>query len=251
MSGALAIFVKTPGRSALKTRLAAVLGREYAETWYGLAAAAVASVAVRACVQHGIEAYWAVAETNAEKDWSGLPTIAQGDGGLGERMARVHAQLVARHGFALLVGADAPQLSAEALAQAAQWLGGRMEIRTHWSLPARLVFGPATDGGFWLFGANRVIADEAWTGVQYSGPDTRSQLQLAMRAVGTWRTLPELTDVDCAEDVDVVRRALHALPDPTREQRALAHWMDANIDASTIREKDRHASGARVWRADH
>src|SRR5690606_525788 len=58
MSGALAIFVKTPGWSALKTRLAAGTGDAYAERWYRLAADAVASVAIRARAQHGLTAYW-------------------------------------------------------------------------------------------------------------------------------------------------------------------------------------------------
>ncbi|MEO7062547.1 MAG: DUF2064 domain-containing protein [Dokdonella sp.] len=251
MSGALAIFVKTPSRSALKTRLAATLGREYADTWYGLAAAAVASVVLRACAQQGVTPYWAVAEPNAESSWSGLATIAQGDGGLGERMARVHAQLVARHGYALLIGADAPQLRADALVEAAEWLGSETAGPDANPLPARLVLGPATDGGFWLFGANLVIADEAWTCVKYSQADTALQFQRAMQPFGVWRMLGELTDVDHVEDLHALRWALDELPDPTPEQCALMDWMDANIDAPTILEKDRRGCALRQSRADH
>lgn len=251
MTGALAIFVKTPGRSALKTRLAAAVGRDHAEQWYRLAAAAVASVAMRACAGHGITAYWAVAEANAESDWSGLPTIAQGEGGLGERMARVHAQLAARHDYAVLIGADAPQLRAETLREAAQWLGAVM-TRTHGErLPARLTLGPASDGGFWLFGANRVIADEAWIRVRYSQPDTGLQFQRAMQPFGAWRMLGELTDVDHVEDLGALRWALDELPDPTPEQRALMHWMDATIEVSNHRVSERQRRAAGVSGADH
>lgn len=251
MTGALAIFVKTPGRSALKTRLAVALGREFAERWYWLAAQAVASVARRAAAHRGITTYWAVAEAQAEKDWSGFSSIAQGCGGLGARMARVHAQLVARHGFALLIGADAPQLSAEALAEAAHWLGGGTKRPDSDPLPARLVLGPAADGGFWLFGANRIIADRAWTGVRYSRADTCRQFRRAMQTFGACRMLGELTDVDHADDLDTLRRALDELRDPTPEQCALMQWMDASIEASTIRGDDRQRCAIRVSEVDH
>ena len=92
MSG-VAIFVKTPGHSPVKTRLAADRGQAWTEAWYRRAAAAVAAVA-RATIA---TSYWAVAEPEAIATgaWPDLPAIAQGDGGLGSRMARVHAELVA------------------------------------------------------------------------------------------------------------------------------------------------------------
>lgn len=219
MSGALAIFVKTPGWSALKTRLAAGTGEVYAERWYRLAADAVASVAIRARTQHGLAAYWAVAEPGAESAWADLPTIAQGEGDLGTRMACVHAGLIERHGFAMLIGADAPQLSADALGVAARWLGAAG------ALEPRQVLGPATDGGFWLFGSNRVIPLQAWTRVPYSRADTARRFRQSMQHHGRWRMLAPLTDVDRAADLKPVQQALASLSAPTAGQRALAQWM--------------------------
>lgn len=227
MSGALAIFVKTPGRSALKTRLAAVTGEDYAQRWYALAADAVASVAVRAREAHGITPHWAVAEAGAEADWSGLSTIAQGEGDLGTRMARVHGQLVARHGFAILLGADTPQLTVEALGTAARWLAGRDEAMAPHGQPDALpkcVLGPATDGGFWLFGSNRAVALNAWTRVHYSQSDTADRFRQSM-GPGRWKNLQPLTDVDRFDDLKPAQRALDALVDPTIAQRTLAQWM--------------------------
>lgn len=216
MSGALAIFVKTPGHSPVKSRLAAGRGERYAMDWYRQAAAAVASVARVAQARYGVAAYWAVAESGALEAWPGLPAIAQGEGGLGARMAQVHAQLVARHGFGLLLGADAPQLSAALLGEAVDWL----------SAPSpRLLLGPAHDGGFWLFGGNTVPALQAWSAVRYSAADTARDLQRSMQGVGDWLTLATLTDADRASDLATVQQALHALPEPTAEQRALARWM--------------------------
>lgn len=216
MSGAIAIFVKTPGHSAVKSRLAGECGERHAHDWYRQAAAAVASVARRAQARHGVTAYWAVAESAAFDAWPGLPVIAQGEGDLGTRMAQVHGQLVARHGFGLLLGADAPQLTAELLGEAIDWL----------SAPSpRLALGPAEDGGFWLFGGNVVPALPAWTSVRYSAANTARDLRHSMQGVGEWMNLATLTDADHASDLRSVQNALHALPDPTSEQCVLAARM--------------------------
>ncbi len=223
MTGALAIFVKTPGRSPLKTRLAADCSERYATEWYRRAAAAVASVALEAQRRYDIRAYWAVAEPDAGDAWPDLPSIAQGDGGLGTRMARVHAGLVASHGFGLLLGADAPQITADLVGEAVEWLTGD-------GLPGprpRLALGPASDGGFWLFGSNVAPPFPAWTSIAYSTAATAADLRRVMHDLGEWRTLATLTDVDTAADLPTLRRALQELPAPTPEQRALARWMRA------------------------
>jgi hypothetical protein len=219
MSGAVAIFVKTIGHSVVKSRLAAECGAGFAQEFHSLAAAAVASVALRAQAMHGLSPYWAVAEPEALSQWHGMPVIAQVPGGLGERMAQVQAQLVAHHGLGLLVGADSPQLSVALLEQARRWLD---------AAPARLALGPAHDGGFWLFGANLAPAPELWNAVPYSVPDTARALRECMGGLGQWSTLPTLTDADHASDLPEVLRALQALPDATEEQRALAGWLRRN-----------------------
>lgn len=214
MSGALAIFVRTPGEAPVKTRLTAGCGERYALEWYRLAAAAVASVARVAQARYGVHCYWAVDGT--ADAWSEFPAIAQGQGGLGERMARVHAELVDRHGFGLLLGADTPQLNVELLAEAARWLTAPV---------SRLALGPAADGGFWLFGGNVVLPTRAWTTVRYSEADTARELMRSMNGLGEWGTLKTLSDADVADDLAAVLEALEQLTDPTTEQRMLARWM--------------------------
>lgn len=218
MSGAIAIFVKTPGCSPVKTRLAAECGADYVEGWYRRAAAAVAAVARTAQTRFGASAYWAVAEPEAlaRGMWAGLPSIAQGEGGLGERMARVHAQLVAHHGAAVLLGADAPQVAVDAVGEALHWID---------DASPRLVIGPAHDGGFWLFGGNVAPPLQAWTAVRYSAPDTAQAFRTSLAGHGEWRTLATLSDTDHRADLARVLDALRALPDPLPEQRALADWM--------------------------
>ncbi|NGP52994.1 DUF2064 domain-containing protein [Thioalkalivibrio sp. XN8] len=212
MSCAAAIFVKTPGLSPLKTRLAAGIGVPAATDWYRLAARATAAVLAQL---PGLAGYWAVAEPGVEAAaaWPGLPRVPQGPGTLGERMGRVHTTLAERHGSAFLLGADAPQLDPDVLARAVEWLAG----------PApRLVLGPARDGGFWLLGANRVLPPAAWTAAPCGRPDTAAGFRAAMSGSGAWLELPSLTDVDAAGDLAPMLAELAALDRPLPEQRALA-----------------------------
>lgn len=212
MSCGAAIFVKTPGLSPLKTRLAAGIGAPAATDWYRLAARATAAVLAEVPTLTG---YWAVAEQGPEPlaAWRRLPHLPQGAGDLGVRMGRVHTALARRHGGGLLLGADTPQLDPRLLARAAEWLAD----------PApRLVMGPARDGGFWLLGANRVLPTSAWTATPCGRPDTAAGFRAAMAACGDWLELPGLTDVDVAADLAPMLAELAALDRLLPEQQALA-----------------------------
>jgi glycosyltransferase A (GT-A) superfamily protein (DUF2064 family) len=220
-NGAIAIFVKTPGHSAVKTRLAATRGAAFARAWHVRAAAAVAEVAASAMGALRATAYWAVAEAAALTDgsWTGLPLIGQGEGGLGARMGRVHATLVGRHGHAILLGADAPQLAAGAVRDALAWCGAP---------EPRQALGPADDGGFWSYAGNRAAPLAAWESVAYSRPDTAERFRAAFAPYGAWRELPRLTDVDTDGDLVAMRRELAALEAPLPAQSALADWLDCH-----------------------
>lgn len=214
----LAIFVKTPSLSPVKTRLWPHIGQRCAEAFHLASAEAVASVVQRAQRQGSLQSHWAVAETAAMDGdiWVDLPCMYQGDGGLGHRMRHVHAELLRNHGAALLVGADAPQLNACSLLRAAEWLQ---------SAQARLVLGRAQDGGFWLFGSNRSVPDTAWTSVQYSAPDTAREFLARVAAHGTCLELEVLNDVDHFHDFQSTCDQLDALDSPTEAQQRLRAWM--------------------------
>lgn len=211
----VAIFVKTPSLSPVKTRLWPGIGRRWAEALYLLSAEAVASVAQRAA---GVQPYWAVAEAAAlhSDAWIDLPHLPQGEGSLGERMAHIYRLLRKRHLAALLIGADAPQLTATSLSKAADWLS---------CVESRLVLGRAQDGGFWLFGGNCPLSDGAWTSVRYSAPDTAAAFVRAMHTGGCWLELESLRDIDTAGDLPHAMASLAALEAPTAAQLRLAQWL--------------------------
>jgi uncharacterized protein len=206
------------GRQALDQRAVHCRGRAFAEQWHLRAAQACASVAAELAERSGISAYWAVAETQAMQHplWSALPCLVQGDGGLGMRMAQVHTVLVERHGYGMLIGADSPQLSMVPLLRAHDWLQA--------SEP-RCVLGPAHDGGFWLFGGNRVVPEAVWQGVRYGSSDTGRDFQAAIAPHGECLPLDSLRDVDREDDLAPVLDSLCALPHPTMAQQALAEWL--------------------------
>jgi uncharacterized protein len=237
MSGAIAIFVKTPGLSPVKTRLQRVRGAAFAEHWHRLAALATASVVADAARRGGLHAYWAVAESAALDHplWVGLPRVLQGEGDLGERMARVHDLLVTRHGFGILLGADAPQLQADCVLQAATWLRDDTP---------RCATAFAEDGGFWLHGGNRSVPLAEWAGVAYGRPDTGCAFHRVMARHGECLELPALRDVDEDEDLLPVRDALRALAAPTAAQLELLCWLDTVLPEATMSPCARVAAGS-------
>ena len=211
----IAIFVKTPGLSPTKTRLAKTIGQAKAEVWHRLSAQAVGEVALKADIG---PVYFAVAEKEgmAHPFWSSHDRLLQCAGDLGKRMADIHTCLVCRHGAGLLLGADTPQISTMDLRRAHQWLNDPSP---------RQVLGPSADGGFWLFGANHSIEHSLWDQVRYSTPSTRDEFEAAMADQGELIRLKEHTDVDEITDLPIAHQALSQLDHPSPKQVELINWL--------------------------
>jgi len=217
MSAALAVFAKTPGLSPVKTRLARGIGMTAALHFHQLATRATAEV-VTACGDCLIP-YWALAEDQpyARAHRHEFPVISQGDGTLGDRMYRVHRELQARHGAALMIGTDIPQISPRLLVDAINTLS-RPDV-DH-------ILGPAKDGGFWLFGSNHPVSQQSWSRVPCSTNRTAETLRIELADSGYLAVLPTLTDIDTAADLDDLREALSRLSGATSTQRELLDWLN-------------------------
>jgi rSAM/selenodomain-associated transferase 1 len=122
----------------------------------------------------------------------GFDVIGQRGGGLDERIAWALADARATCPAPLvLIGMDTPQVTPGLLAQAAEPLV---------SGAADATLGLAEDGGFWLFGL-REIDPSLVLGVPMSRPDTGSRQLARLREAGLRvRLLPELADVDTADE---------------------------------------------------
>ena len=118
-----------------------------------------------------------------------LPRTAQGQGDLGQRMARLLRRPYA--GPVCLIGGDIPGLRTHHIARAFSALG-----------PADAVFGPARDGGFWLVGLRHPSCApiSLFTDVRWS---TRHALADSLATLGDRsHTLADtLSDVDRATDL--------------------------------------------------
>lgn len=218
-SGALAIFVKTPGFSPVKTRLALSIGTSDAEQFYVLSAKTVAAAVGEAsrCVR--LTPYWAVAEQGALGDplWSRFQRIWQGDGELGERLGYVYEELIRRYSFVVFIGADSPDLSAKRLVDASSLLSQDTQ--------PNFVIGRAEDGGFYLFGGSAPIPRRIWREVPYSQSTTATELAFRIERLGTLKALPPLLDVDTFEDLKSMVLAEDQNQEVSSERKALRSWV--------------------------
>ncbi|MDD4973067.1 MAG: DUF2064 domain-containing protein [Bacteriovorax sp.] len=193
-STAIAIFVKTPGVSPVKSRLAADIGKEKAEEFFNLSIKATEAVVMEAIKKSEgkIEAYWAVAEkeTLHHPLWNSFNTIYQGHGELGERLATVYSKLQKKHKRVFLIGADLPHLNYKTLLRAQYKLNSS----------SGFVLGETQDGGFYLFGGRGIIERAIWTSIPYSSEQTSSELRKKLGEKNI-NFLEKNFDIDYKEDL--------------------------------------------------
>ena len=183
-TSALAVFVKTPELSPIKTRLAADIGHSAAKRIYEKLLTETAAM-MRQAQKAGITTYWAVGEQAGVNHarWQEFAAIYTGGGGLGERLNHVYATLQKKHKRVALAGSDCPTLTAARVQYALSRARGRV------------VIGPTKDGGFYLFAAAKKIPLTVWKNVVYSRADTLAQL-LRRLSDSDKEYLPMLADID-------------------------------------------------------
>lgn len=192
---AVIVFARVPRPGQAKTRLVPALGAEgaaaLAERMLRHAvtqAMATRATSVRLCLTPDDDAHPVLEALRQEHP--ALEVTGQGEGDLGQRMARALDDALRTHEAAVLLGTDAPSLDAARIAEAAT------ALRTH-----DAVFVPALDGGYVLVGLARP-APELFTGIAWSTPqvmaDTR---ELAAHAGLALAELAPVADIDVPEDL--------------------------------------------------
>ena len=213
-STAIAVFVKTPGLSPVKTRLAATIGTAAAEQFYVLCTEAIRETLETASKTLDIVPFWAVGEEAGLSHplWQGFEALYTGEGGLGERQHHIYQRLLAKYQRVILIGADSPQLSSRDLNNAIEALQSNS-----------FSLGPAVDGGYYLLAGRAAIARDIWTNVTYSAADTGEQLlsQLPSKTA----LLEPITDVDTIEDISALKRELPAENFRNNGQKILVDYM--------------------------
>jgi len=187
------IFAKAPVPGRVKTRLIPALGAE--------GAAALAREMLEATVEEALATGLAV-ELCGEPEpagWyaarPGLALTDQGDGDLGERLARAAGRVLGEDRI-LLIGADCPELDRGRLRAAAE------ALEDH-----DAVIHPAHDGGYALLGLRR-FDPSVFEGIDWSTPVVAGQTIAKIGALRWSLRIGEtLRDVDEPEDLAHIRHA--------------------------------------------
>lgn len=177
----LFVFAKAPVLGRAKTRLAAHTGFVHAKRLYRM----MVSRVLRNSADPRWQTILAVTPSNAVgvvKDWDGFAQIAQVSGSLSPRLAACFS----RKGPTVVIGTDSPQIKAQDIAQAFKLLKSNT-----------LVFGPASDGGFWLIGAKGPVAPEIFDNVAWSTETAMSDIERNVKGdIAYLRTLTDIDDID-------------------------------------------------------
>lgn len=184
------IYAKPPRMGLAKTRLAKGLGQTEARR--------IAHFTLARTMRAALSGPWttilyAAPDSALSGSLGGiwpphLIRCSQGRGGLTERLE--HGLSNASPGPVLFIGADAPDLTPALLRQAIQ------SLKRHDG-----VFGPARDGGFWLFGINKNARTRSPFGnVRWSGPHAMADVWNNLAAKASVAQLPTLIDIDEAKD---------------------------------------------------
>ena len=190
MRPTLYVVAKAPLMGRAKTRLAADIGPVHAKRIYRSLMAQV----LRQVRDPRWDTVLAVTPPHLlghVPDWDGFPQIPQVSGSLSPRLTA----LFARKGPTLTIGTDCPQVTAIDIAAA---------FRALRSKP--YVFGPASDGGFWLMGTQGPLPRGFLKDVRWSHDETLSDVKA--RTDGRYIDLRTLTDVDDLKALRLLRQSV-------------------------------------------
>ncbi|PIP94376.1 MAG: hypothetical protein COW00_01000 [Bdellovibrio sp. CG12_big_fil_rev_8_21_14_0_65_39_13] len=189
----LYFFVKTPGLSPIKTRLASGIGRENTDVFYRYALQAIEAIGHKLMEEiPTLQVYWAVAEETGLQDpcWKQFPTLSQGEGPLADRLSCIYDQAFKRHQQVIFMGSDSPHLIFADLKKAL--------INTPQD---KFILGKTLDGGFYYFSSGFKINRTDWNSVEYSSNQTADQLVKNFSKIAPFQFIGESFDIDTKEDL--------------------------------------------------
>lgn len=216
--GAIAIFVKTPSLTPVKTRLAATIGHDKATDFFNFCIEIIEEVIndTIKSTDHILVPYWAVAEKEAINLWHNFSVIHTGSGSLGIRLHNVYSALLKKHDYVILLGADSPTLTANIITTACHMV----------QQSSHFIVGPAYDGGFYLFAGNKVIPATIWQSVTYSTNTTLKQLSTKLTKLAKIEFLQPLLDIDTYDDLAPLNTELKSMPTLLLAQKKLLPWLN-------------------------
>ena len=190
----LLVFARVPALGRVKSRLAAGVGQPAALAVYHELLAITRAAALEAAVPTTVwlaDATSPAPTATEAREWAELSTRCQHPGDLGERMAAAFATAFAAGASRVaIIGTDCPGLRAAHLTQAFALLAEH-----------DVVLGPATDGGYYLLGLRQpqpeLFQNKTWSTETVLADTLADAHRLGQRVA----LLPELRDVDNADDL--------------------------------------------------
>jgi rSAM/selenodomain-associated transferase 1 len=183
---------RTPRIGANKTRLAKQIGAVKTWQFYQGVLTSTANRLSRSCQWHTILYVTPKKDARNTKQWpiNSHKPLYQGAGDLGTRMTLGLTQF-ARGTPVILIGSDIPNIRVSIIQKVFQYLKS-----------ADIVFGPATDGGFWLIGfSNRKKIYKPFVNVKWSDRNTLADTLINLKHRHVIIT-KEMQDIDNKEDYD-------------------------------------------------
>ena len=196
----LILFARFPVAGKVKTRLIPALGEEGAAALHRRLTLRTLRTAHALCQSQNVELEirFAGDEANQMQHWLGDDWLCrpQCEGNLGQRMAGAFADSFREGSPAtVIIGSDCPSLTPETLAAAFD------ALKTN-----PVVFGPATDGGYYLIGLTKLVP-ELFQGVAWGTETVLAQSLQILEPTGIRPAqLQPLDDLDRPEDVAAWRR---------------------------------------------
>lgn len=188
------MFVKTPEKGTVKSRLASSVGDEVALDLYRCFVRDLMGMMIRTGYPH-VVCFHPPGSRNNIVQWLGdthvfLPQI--GDN-LGERMKNAFLKVFTKgYGNAILIGSDSPDLPGTLIDEAF------LSLKDHGA-----VIGPSFDGGYYLIGFRAdAFLPGVFDGIPWSTPDVFLRTLCILQKEGLLvHILPQWRDIDTSDDL--------------------------------------------------
>ena len=224
MKIALAVFVKTPGLSPIKTRLAKSTTIEFASDFYDRSLACTSSFLESLKEEiTGLDLYWAIAEEQGltSELWKGFSKISQGEGDLGMRLSKVYSELIDKYDAVFFMGADSPHLSCIYIVQSIRsFLDNKKN---------NFLMGKTSDGGYYFFGGKISLPNLVWLNIRYSTIHTASDFTVNLIPNGEIFYINDSFDIDEKDDFNNYLSQDFSSIELSSEQKKLISWIKASF----------------------
>jgi glycosyltransferase A (GT-A) superfamily protein (DUF2064 family) len=196
---AVICFVKTPGITPAKTRLAQDVGPEATEEIYLLLIERCKEL-LRELTSIKMDVFFAVNELSGLNSpiWSHYSTYLQQGNSLGEKLKYAEEFFLERYDSIFFMGSDSPSLTSNHFLLAQKNLAD-----------ANHIFIPAKDGGFVLYGTKSHLSSDVWLNTIYSSSSTLSEM---IARLDHFLLLDPLTDLDSLVDISSILQEMEQLP---------------------------------------